>query len=142
MIPFLVCRKTRLPKVIEVFSKLITCPDAASYSLTICSKLVLFLWSAFRKNKESSAKKRCDTDGPLLLTRIPYIFLSLFACVSRELKTSEQGMNEYGESGSPWYSPLLASKYPCGLPLIKTKKETERMHSIIKVIQRSAKPFF
>ena len=82
-----------LQKKRVVFCRFTCWPEASSYSVRMSWIHIISLVVALQKSRESLAKKRCVSFGPLQLMETPRIFPSFFACCKREWRPSAQKRN-------------------------------------------------
>lgn len=93
------------------------------------------LLPALVKIRQSSANSRWEIEGEPFPKLTPVINFLSFASFNTLERASMQKINRYGESGSPWRSPLVGLKNPVGEPLIRTTLVGVPIHWYMKSIQ-------
>ena len=89
----LMCRGVELLKKRVVFWQFICWPEACSYSVRISWIHLISLVVALQNSRESSAKKRCVSFGPLRLMETPCISPAFFALWRSECRPSTYKRN-------------------------------------------------
>jgi hypothetical protein len=89
------------------FATLTNCPEDSQYEFRISPRPFALSSSAYTRINESSANKRCETDGASQQTFTPSITPISSACDKRLDSPSEQIKNRYGDNGSPCLRPLV-----------------------------------
>lgn len=116
-------------------AKLMHWPEMEQYQRIISFKFNMECLSFWKRKIESSAKRRCVKETPLLPIVIPLIFLWVLAWVRAMDRMLVQNKNIYREIGSPCLNPLEGWNGWVGLPLSKIAYWAEVIHSMIQLIQ-------
>ena len=109
--------------------KLTFWPDWMQKSSRILVIVRQQLLEASVHKRRSSAKNRCEKEGPLLETLMAFQLLLSHASRILRLKYSIQIMNRKGERGSPCLMPLEGLKLSNWPPFTRIEKEEVDTHS-------------
>ena len=126
----------------EVFFLLSCWPEAHSYVSKICSRRLHSSFVAWQKIILSSAKRRCDMQGPYGQAATPCRSPLLVAWRRRDYNPFAQNKKRKGDIGSPCLKPLVGVIWPLGFPLILIEYVTEVTQSIIVFTHLAENPIF
>lgn len=115
-------------------------PDPRLYSSGIVAIRSVPLLEALVKIRQSSANRRCETQGACLLTHSPLDTYKGPILLSILDKPSEHSRNKYGEIGSPWCIPLDGVKLSKNTPFSLIEKDTDEIHFMTNEHHVSGKP--
>ena len=140
LMPLVVCLGVWLEIYVPDLLLLMHWPDHLQYMSRHSLMALASILVALEKSTISSAYMTCVMASPFKLALTPLIFLK-WNSWSRSLdRTSWARMNRYGDSGSPYLTPLSGLNWSDFPPLIRTSTDTVVTQAMIQEVNVSLNP--